>query len=418
MSYEFIIIGITILMGFVASILFEKTRISQVIVLMFFGFLLGPVLGIMDVSPTSVIVSILPFIATLALIILLFDGGMEFDIFTMAKAIPKSMLFTLVVFIVSIILVTVFCIYGLGWPLTHGALLGAVIGGISSAVVITMVEKTGVKNETKSLLTVEATMTDALCIITAVLLIEIIIAGGEVPSFDVVANTLLSQFTIAILFGLLAAIFWIGITEKFSMLNYGYMLMLATVFILFAITQSVKGNGGIAVFVFGLLLGNARKLGKMTRIELENPISRMMKSFQEEVTFFVRTFFFVYIGLLLSIDHFSFDIIIVSLGLVGILAIARFIVQKTVLGSMLKRDGNVTMAMMPRGLAAAVLATLPITSGIIIANFQELVLGVLLFSNIAATIGVFILDKEDKNCENVKPISKSAKNAKPKKTKE
>ncbi len=393
MAYEFLIIGLTIVIGFAASILFERTKISQVIVLMFFGFLLGPVLGILPVGSESVMVSILPFVATLALIVLLFDGGMEFDVFTMAKAIPKSMLFTLAVFLLSVALVMIFTVLALGWPITHGALLGTVIGGISSAVVITMVEKTGIKKETKSLLAVESTMTDALCIIAAMIIVQIILAN-QVPTIDIVANILLSQFTIAITFGLIAATIWIGITDRFAVHCYGYMLMLALVFILFAATESVKGNGGIAVFVFGLILGNARKLGKLAQVEWENPVSRMMKLFQEEVTFFVRTFFFVYIGLLLSLDYFTIDIVIVSIALVGLLLIARFLAQRLILRSLPTRDMRVVMTMMPRGLAAAVLATIPLTTGIVVSNFRELVFGVILFSNIAATLGTYAFDRE------------------------
>jgi cell volume regulation protein A len=393
MDYEFLIIGLTIVMGFAATLVFERTRISQVIILMLFGFLLGPVFGLLDVSTGSVMVSILPFVATLALIVLLFDGGMEFDIFATAKAIPKSLLFTLLVFILSLIFVSLFAVLLLGWPLLHGALLGAVIGGVSSAVVITMVENTGLKKETKSLLTVESTMTDALCIITAVIIAQLI-AANVVPTAGAVVNLLLSQFTIAILLGIVGAAIWVAIIDRFALHNYAYMLMLALVFIIFSVTESVQANGGVAVFVFGLLLGNARKIGKLANMKWEDPMNRMMRLFQEEVTFFVRTFFFVYVGLLLSLEYFTLTVIVISIGLVAILIIPRLITKNLVLRDLRMRDSDVVMSMMPRGLAAAVLATIPLTIGIKIPIFQELVFGVLLFSNVAATFGVYLFDRE------------------------
>jgi cell volume regulation protein A len=395
MHGEFFIIALTILIGFLSSIVFERTRISQVLLLMLFGFLLGPVLGLLDVSPESIIVSVLPFIATLALIVLLFDGGLEFNIFAVAKAIPKSMLFMSLVFVVSVSLIALFLVAALNWPIPESLLMGAVVGGTSSAVVIALVEKTGTKKETKSLLTVESAMTDALCIIGAVIIAQII-TSTEPLSAGFLAGLLLSQFTIAITLGLVGAFVWIFIIDRVTIVQeYTYMLMLALVFGLYSLTQFVGGNGGIAVFVFGIILGNARKIAKYAKFEWENPITRTTRLFQEEVTFFVRTFFFTYIGLLLSIEYFSLDIILVGIGILALVAVSRYFIQKLLFPALPSRDKNIIISMMPRGLAAAVLATYPATLGITIVNFQEIVFSVLMLSNIAATAGIFLYDKED-----------------------
>jgi cell volume regulation protein A len=392
MANEFFFISLTIITGFAATLVFERTKISQVILLMLFGFLLGPVLGLLNVSSGSIIVSMLPFISTLALIFLLFDGGVEFDVFSVARSIPKSMLFTFLVFGLSVVLVGGFSYFVLGWPLLQGLLLGAVTGGSSSAIVIAMVEKTNTSKETKSLLTVESTMTDALCIITAIILVQLITAN-QAPEAGTVVGLLLSSFTTAILMGVLGAGLWMFVLGKFRIERYSYMLMLALIFALFALTESIKASGGVAVFVFGIILGNARKIGKFAKIDWENPMKSMMRQFQDEVTFFVRTFFFVYIGLLLSLDYFNTNVILITLGLIAVYALARLIISRLVLGGILPKDRNVIVSMMPRGLAAAVLATLPLTSGIDIPDFQQLVFGVLLFSNIAATLGVFLSDR-------------------------
>jgi len=415
---EFFIIALTIIIGFLASVLFEKTRISQVIILMLFGFLLGPVLGFLDVSPESIIVSMLPFIATLALIVLLFDGGLELNIFALARAIPKSILYTFLVFLFSVSLITALMVLLMGWPVSHSLLLGAAVGGTSSAVVIAMVERTGTRKGTKSLLTVESTMTDALCIITAVIIAEIITAN-HLPEAGFVVSLLLSQFTIAIMFGLLAAFLWIFIIDRVTIVQeYTYMLMLSLVFGLYAVTEFVKGNGAIAVFVFGVIIGNARRIAHFAKLDWENPISRTTRLFQEEVTFFVRTFFFTYIGLLLSLDYFSVSIIALTMGILALVTISRYAVQKVLLPRLPLRDQGIVVSMMPRGLAVAVLATLPLTLGIDIPNFQEIAFSVLLFSNIVATLGIFVYDREDiEKYEHPTVKPKEEKEKKPKKGK-
>jgi cell volume regulation protein A len=415
MTGEFFIIALTILIGFLSSLVFERTRISQVILLMLFGFMLGPVMGLLDVSPESIIVSVLPFIATLALIVLLFDGGLEFNIFAVAKAIPKSMLFMFMVFLLSVGLIALFLVATLDWPIPESLLMGAVVGGTSSAVVIALVEKTGTKKETKSLLTVESAMTDALCIITAVIIAQII-TSTEPLSAGVLVGLLLSQFTIAITLGIIGAFVWIFIIDRVTIVQeYTYMLMLALVFGLYAVTEFVGGNGGIAVFVFGIILGNARMIAKFAKLEWENPITRTTRLFQEEVTFFVRTFFFTYIGLLLSLEYFSMTIIFVGVGILALVALSRFFIQKLLLPGMPSRDKNIIITMMPRGLAAAVLATYPATLGITILNFQEIVFSVLLLSNVAATVGIFLYDKEDSGkFEHPLAWLKKGRNSKPK----
>lgn len=399
---EFLIIGITIVMGFLANRIFDKTQVSQVILLMMFGFLLGPVFGLLDVSSESVIVSILPFIASIALIFLLFDGGIEFDIFNLAKTIPKSMLFTLLVFALGMVFIGGFTVIALGWEILHGLLLGAVVGGSSGAVVIALVERTNTKKETKSLLTVESTLTDALVIITAVVLIGLITAG-TVPSVGSLIGLFLSSFTIAITLGIIAALIWIFLMNRFEMHLYSYMLMLALLFGLFSLTEMVHASGGIAVFVFGVILGNARKLGKIAKVEWVNPVSRTSRLFQEEVTFFVRTFFFVYVGLLLSVSYFSPIVIGVSIAIVTLVVLGRFLIQKLIMPDLPRKDQGIVVTMMPRGLAAAVVATLPLTAGIMIPYFQEFVFTTILFTNIAATVGVFTFGKKDDNGEKEEP---------------
>jgi len=400
--YElFFILGLTIFIGFVAILSAERMRISQVLILMLFGFVLGPLLNLVDVTPSSLIVSILPFIATLALIVLLFDAGLNIDVFALSRSVPKGMLFTILVFLLSLVLVTLFGMLLLGWSLLQCILLGAVVGGTSSAIVMTMTQKTNISKEAKSVLAIESTLTDALSIIIAIIVIQLILAKGA-PDASTVLSLLLSSFTFALMLGVLFAALWIAAIIRFRISDYAYILTLALVFGLYASTEAVKGNGGFAVFVFALILGNAKKIGDILRLRGELSVSPKIQFLQEEITFFVRTFFFVYIGLLFSLSYFTFPVVVVSLFLLGIFVFARWLMQRFTLPDLTKKDKRVVVAMLPRGLAAAVLVTMAISSGIILTGFQELVFVVILLSNILATAGIFILDRPHKKApENI-----------------
>lgn len=396
--YEiFFVIGLTIFIGFVTTTIFERTRISEVIPLMLFGLILGPILHTVDVSPNSIIVSILPFISTLALIVLLFHAGLMMDIFAVARAITKSTIFTVAVFVITLALITIFSILVLQWPVMHGILLGVVLGGTGSAIVVTMIEKARIKEETKSLLILESIITDALCIIIAGIIIQLIVSS-QTPELPTMFNTLLSSFTIAVFLGILCAGIWTFIVKYEWLSRYSYMLILALVFCLFGITETLKGNGGFAVLVFGIILGNMPKLKKILKFKNEAKISPLMLTIQEEIAFFVRTFFFVYIGLILSPSNLSGAVMIVSLVLLSIMLTSRLAVQKAFLPNMPQKEKNILVTMLPRGLAAAVLATIPTANGIYISSFQQIVFSVILLSNIFTTLAIFIFDrKEGKN---------------------
>jgi cell volume regulation protein A len=417
----FFIIGFTIFVGYLSSLFSERTRISEVLLLILFGFLLGPVFGFVDTSSTSIIVEILPIVSTLALIVLLFDGGIEFNLRSVAKAIPRSTAYAIIVFAISIVFTTLFMSGIFGWSMIMGVLLGAVIGGTSSAIVIAMAEHLDIQRDTKARLTVESTITDALSIIVAIVVLRMILESATL-SVGALVNTMLGSFTIAIFLGAFSAFSWILISHRFLLNKFNYMLTLALVFGLYSVTEAVNANGGIAVFVFGIVLGNAKHLIGILRMRIEKPVDPKIKVFQDEVTFFVRTFFFVYIGLLLTPEHFTGLVVLVSVALLGLLIIARWITTRIVLPDLPRFDTKIVMSMMPRGLAAAVLATFPLSAGLVIQDFQQIVFAIILLTNLTATAGIFIFrerpEKEEEQLKHtLEEAEKEAQEAKKKRAK-
>lgn len=390
----FFIIGIILIIGFLATLIFERTRISTVLLLMAFGFLIGPVFNVVDATEESIIVQISSFIATLALIILLFDGGMMLEIRSVVRAVPQSTLFTFLVFFITLILVTLF-FYLIGWSLLQGALLGAIVGGTSSAIVIAMAERSGISGGAKAFLTIESTITDALCIIGAIVIVEIIntsIGAGEI------GHAFLASFLIALFMGAVAAIVWLFSIQRLRIQKYNYMLTLAVAFIVYSLTEVILASGGFAVFVFGLTLGNAKSIVRKMCLspELATVSTTTLKRFQEEVTFFVRTFFFVYAGLLFLPTYFEIGVLSIAVFVTILAFLGRKISQKVVMrgNTFSEQDRRIVATTMPRGLAAAVLVTQPDIMGVITSDFAPIVFGVIILSNIVATMGMFLYSGE------------------------
>lgn len=384
--YElFLVISLILFSGFAANLIFERTRISPVLVLMALGFALGPVLKVVDSGTGSALAGLTPFIGALALIIMLFDGGISLPIFALIRTIPKAIAFTVLTFTLTLIAVALITTFLMGWDILSGLLLGAVLGGTSSAIVIALVEKSHASTETKHLLTLESTLTDSLCIIAALVLVQLISATVPIEPAAVL-GLLASAFSVAIVAGILGAGIWLFILRRLEQKSVSYMLTLAAIILLYALVDAAHGNGGIAVFAFGLVLGNAGRISRAMGLKALYAMDKRIAQFQTEVTFFTRTFFFVYLGMILDLGGITLPLLLVSTLLLFAFYLCRRIGLVLVLPK--SEDGSFISWMMPRGLAAAVLAGLPATSGIQLSGFVALTFLAIIFTNLLATFGV------------------------------
>ncbi|VVB70530.1 Na(+)/H(+) antiporter 1 [uncultured archaeon] len=384
----FFLIGIVLFLGFFGEWIFDKTRISPVLLLIAFGFLVGPVFQIINSNQTDSLRSVASTIGTIILIVILFDAGLNLNIFKLLKVLGRSFLFTVIVFILSAIGTTLLMYFAFNWSLVNGLLLGFVIGGTSSAVVIEMASKSSVSPDGKAFLFVESTVTDVLCIISTYVLIQLIATNTFTVGGTV--SLLATAFLIAIAIGIISGIIWLLVLKKFSGRKYSYILTIATAFIVYAISESLAGNGGIAVLVYALVLGNAGNVLEALKLKEEYDFSSILKTFQDEITFFVRSFFFVFIGLIILPTSFSGFTLLTSIILVIIFLAVRWISAKLIIPNYMKTDSKLVTTILPRGLAAAVLATLPAASGIKIDSFSGIVFVVIILTNFVATLGVSI----------------------------
>ena len=130
---------------------------------------MDPLLGIVD---QEIVFKILPYFAALALIMIMFDGGLSLDIRNVVKTAHFAVLISIVGFEVSVLIVTLLAVYGLKWTRLDSILLGSIVGGSSSIIVFGLVKRLHVSDETKSILGLESAITDIFATIGAFLLFE------------------------------------------------------------------------------------------------------------------------------------------------------------------------------------------------------------------------------------------------------
>ena len=373
--------GVIIISGVAGEAFFKKTGIPDVAFLMILGVIIGPVLGI--IQPEAVI-QVVPYFAALALIIIMFDGGLNLDIKHVVKTAHFSSTLAIVGFILSVVIISTAAHFALEWSWLESILLGSIVGGSSSAIVFGLVRNIKISEEIKSMLSFESALTDILATIIAFILFEAVLAGH----FDIMTlqETIGRAVIVGLVLGFGVGIPWMYVSTKFGNAQHAYMLTLGILFVLFFLATSFGESGALTALVFGLMIGNKKHLARIFKFKV--PMITNDDPTHNQLTFLVRSFFFVFVGLMASfgqIEYLVFGVLITVAVYFGRILISKITLTKRF--SYL--DRAVTKSMIPRGLAAAVLATYPITLGLPNAEaYPQIIFFIILSSVVITTIGL------------------------------
>ncbi|MDD9825917.1 MAG: cation:proton antiporter [Thaumarchaeota archaeon] len=373
--------AVTIFFGVIGETFFKKTGIPDVAFLMMLGVAFGPVLGIIQ---PDVVTQIVPYFAAIALIIIMFDGGLNLDLKHMIRTAHFAILLALIGFVASVFIVTVMAHYALGWDWLGSILLGSIVGGSSSVIVFGLVRNLRISESAKNMLSFESAITDILSTIIAFIMFGAILVDSL--SVTQLGQSVGHNLAVGISLGLVVGVPWLFVTAKLANARHGYMLTLGVLFFLYFLANALGESGALTALVFGILLGNKDRIARLFRFKMP-PIERD-DSMHNQLTFLVRAFFFVFVGLLASFGDWR----LAAFGIAAAVAIyiARIVLSRIILlNSFSRLDRKVTSVMIPRGLAAAVLATLPLTYGLPNAEaYPQVAFFVILSTVIITTFGL------------------------------
>jgi cell volume regulation protein A len=191
-------------------------------------------------------------------------------------------------------------------------------------------------------------------------IIEIIVLKGTVD-FATIAKSLASRFSIGVMLGILIGVGWLSILKRIAKTSYSYMLTLGIVLLTYALSEFLGGSGPLCSLLFGIMLGNEKEIYGILRMKkpANHVVDAGLKRFESEIAFVLRTFFFVFIGLIATVSN----ILTVATGiaLALIMLLMRFgAVRLATMRSELTSERRIMSVLLTRGLASVVLATLPL----------------------------------------------------------
>ena len=400
-------VSLILFFGFFAEWFFRRFSIPDVLFLIALGFAIGP-FAFKLVSPLD-LAEIAPVFTTFTLVFLLFDGAFNINLSSLIREFSESFVLTIFNFIISSIIVAlILWLFGFwvgGFSILLSLLGGFMLGGVSSSFVIPILKQVKISNRLYSLLALESALTDVFCIVFSLTVIEIFKLGG----FGVqnMLTQLVSLFAVAGLVGLIGGVIWIFLILRVFK-EHNYMIAIAYLLLIYVLTEFLRGNGAIAALFFGLILKNSKQLSSIIKGLLTKEAKEKKKALQGElgvsvttpseeyfyhqISFFLKTFFFVYIGIMIDISDWKAILIGVVLSFV-LMGSRMFSVLLT--KTMTPEGKSLVNAIFARGLAAAAIAQLAINAGVPHALFLSKIAYVSVTGTIVlSSIRVFLIKRK------------------------
>ena len=258
------------------------------------------------------------FIGMMALSIILFSGGMDTKYQDIKPVLTPGIILSTVGVLLTTLLTGSFIFLLSEWNRTNieltlmaSLLLAATMSSTDSASVFSLLrsQKMNLKENLRPMLELESGSNDPMAYMLTIVLIQIITSGSEL-SLALLGKDLLVQFLIGGSVGYAFGRFAVWLVNRIGLSNSSLypILLLSLVFATFTITDLLKGNGYLAVYIAGVIVGNARLVYR-----------KEINTFMNGLTWLFQIIMFLTLGLLVN-PHEMLDVAVVAL-LIGLFMI-------------------------------------------------------------------------------------------------
>jgi potassium/hydrogen antiporter len=291
-KHALLMFGIILAAGTFSGLLARLVRIPDVAVFLLVGMLLGPgVSGIVNIRADSTINQlILIFGASY----ILFDGGASIRL-----KVLKEVWITILVISTAGVLITaaitgVAAYYFLGLAPIVALLLGATLASTDPATLVPVFKQVRIKERVAQTVMSESAFNDAMGAILTFTVLGVAMGAGEFSLSDAVSGLLKQSLLGIVVGGVLGylAAFFIS-HEKFGFLaEFAPVVTLMAVIGAYMSADGLQSSGFMAVFVFGIMMGNQESLG----FKLAQQKDNLLEDYVMTTAFIMRMFIFILLG--------------------------------------------------------------------------------------------------------------------------
>ena len=297
-------------------------------------------------------------ICNLALLLIIFSGGFDTNWKTARPVALASGVLASLGVILTALIVGVFTHLALGFTLLEGMLLGSIISSTDAASVFSILrsQRVSLKNNLVPMFEMESCSNDPMAYMLTIIIIGLL--TGESQN---IALLLVTQITMGVIFGTLVGKSAVWLINNINLDIDGLYPIMVMGVALFSFSGAVllAGNGFLAVYITGLILGNSRLVNKVSLVRYFDGLSWLM-----QILLFLTLGLLVFPSRLLSV---AWAGIITA---AFIILVARPLAASMVL-SIFKRPFREQLLISWvgfRGAASVVFATYPLTAGLPLAE--------------------------------------------------
>ena len=404
-----LVAGTLLLVGFAASLAFHRFRVPDFIFLL----LLGAGLGLVPVPPfgpglLASLGPLLPVFTQLSIAFILFEGGLSLRLHESGRSLPAIVGHALGAMALTALLTWLVITRLFGVDQATGLVLAMAFAGPSASIALSFAPRMRLGPPAETTIVLEGVLTNVVAVIGVLLILQ----WYGAPGGFAFAPYLL-QMGEALGLAMAAGLAWSRVVERLAEQPFVYIASLGLAIALYGTAQGLFAQtGALTVFVFGAILGHERSVrsrpaeeraeaptsppSERVLQELEEFVAatdgwrtesaqgggvaaRNLKHFQAEITFALRTFFFVYLGLLLTAEWGGIGTVFAAVLIVGAFFVGR-VPTSLALGRglrMSKRDSRALLGSMARGMTDVVILLFAAQSGVLSTSEVQFVLSIM-----------------------------------------
>jgi NhaP-type Na+/H+ or K+/H+ antiporter len=191
--------------------------------------------------------------------------------------------------------------------------------------------------------------------------------------------------------GVVCAFIWVFLLRFVGSYSSVHIATMAVLVMVYAFTEAVLGNGIIAVFSFSIVLGNVSLWSQLLYKKEQEKASALnvsSRNFFRDISFLVRTFLFVYLGVLVDLSQWNYLLLGLAFFVIAYIVrslVCRFVVNKELKG----KDLHFLEVMCAKGLTPIVLLAV-VKADVAFTNF---VVGGVFFSVLISAVLVFLVER-------------------------
>jgi cell volume regulation protein A len=285
-------VGIIIAAGIFSGFLSQKIKVPDVALFLVVGIILGPeVTGVIRIAAESTLNQI---VILFGACYILFDGGASIRLKVLKEVWITLVVIATIGVLITAVITGIAAYYALAIPFITALLLGATIASTDPATIVPIFRQVKIKDRVSQTVISESAFNDAMGAIVTFAVLAVAMGAGQFSLTAALIDLLKQSFIgilVGALLGYLAALFIAH--EKYDFLaEYAPVVTLMAVIGAYLGADGFQASGFMAVFVFGIMIGNKESFG----FKMKHKENEKLEEYVVTTALIMRMFIFILLG--------------------------------------------------------------------------------------------------------------------------